>query len=80
MTASNYYKAFFQCTQCGKIHKIQENVIEISDDIYSLLWCSKCKEMTKQLYVGCNEEELYELSDPVLDSRYYEYPKTKQNN
>lgn len=77
MTASNYYKAFFQCTRCGTTHKIQENVIEISDDIYSSLWCSKCKGMTKQLYVGSKEEEFYELCDVTLDSRYYEYGKNK---
>ena len=80
MTASKYYKAFFQCTHCGTVHKVQKNVIEISDDIYGSLWCDKCKETTKQLYVGDKEDDFYELCDITLDNRYYEYYKTKQNN
>lgn len=75
MTASKYNQAFYQCTHCGTVHKIEDNRIEISDELYSAVWCPHCKEVTQQLWVGSKPEEIIELYDVVLDSRYYN--KTK---
>lgn len=75
MTASKYNQAFYQCTRCGTVHKIEDNKIEISDELYSLVWCPHCKEVTQQLWVGSAPEEIVELYDVVLDPRYYN--KTK---
>lgn len=75
MTASKYNQAFYQCTQCGTVHKIEENKIEITDELYSLVWCPCCKKHSKQLWVGDKELDIMELYDVTLDSRYYN--KTK---
>ena len=75
MTASKYNQSFYQCTQCGTVHKIEDNKIKISDELYSSVWCPHCKEITKQLWVGNIPEEIVELYNVVLDPRYYN--KTK---
>jgi predicted Zn finger-like uncharacterized protein len=74
MTAS---KAFYQCSHCGTVHKIEDNKIEVTDELYSSVWCSHCKAITKQLWVGDKPEEIYELYSATLDSRFYNYNKTK---
>ena len=74
MTASKHNQAFYQCTQCGTVHKIEEDKIKITDDLYSSVWCPHCRDTTKQLWVGSNPEDIIELYDVVLDERYY---KTK---
>ena len=70
-------KAFYQCTQCGTVHRIEQRKIEITDELYILAWCPHCKEVNKQLWVGKDELEIKELYDVVLDARYYLYDKTK---
>ena len=51
--------------------------MEISDELYSDVWCPRCRAVTKQLWVGSKPEEVIELCDTGLDSRYYSYNKTK---
>ena len=70
-------KAFYQCTQCGTVHRIEQSKIEIADELYILVWCPHCKEVNKQLWVGKDELEIKELYNVVLDARYYSYDKTK---
>ena len=70
-------KAFYQCLHCGAVHKIEEDKMEISDELYSDVWCPRCRAVTKQLWVGSKPEEVIELCDMGLDSRYYSYNKTK---
>ena len=70
-------KAFYQCTQCGTVHRIEQRKIETTDELYILVWCPHCKEVNKQLWVGKDELEIKELYDVVLDARYYSYDKTK---
>jgi hypothetical protein len=78
MTASVCNKSFYQCTQCGQVHQIEDRRSKIRDELYSSIWCSHCKKVTHQLWVGNDELEVIELYDVVLDQRYYN--KTKQNN
>ena len=68
MTAS---KAFYQCVQCGTVHKIEDDKIKVSDDLYNKTWCPHCREITKQLWVGNNPEDVYMFEDITLDNRYY---------
>jgi hypothetical protein len=77
MTASNYNQAFYQCVLCGTVHKIEDSRIEITDELYSLVWCPHCKEITKQLWVGDKPEDVSLFVDVALDQRYYNYNKTK---
>ena len=70
-------KVFYQCTKCGAVHKVEQSKIEITDELYTLLWCPHCKEVNKQLWVGRDELEIKELHDVVLDSKYFSYDKTK---
>ena len=71
MTASNYNQAFYQCAHCGTVHKIEDSRIEITDELYSLVWCPHCKEITKQLWIGDKLEDVNVLYDVILDQRYY---------
>ncbi len=70
-------KSFYQCAQCGAVHEVKQVRIEITDELYTLLWCPCCKEISKQLWVGKNELEIKELYDVMLDQKYYSYNTTK---
>ena len=67
----NRDKEIFQCSCCGNIHKVSSKYRPEEDEIYVPLWCPKCRETTKQLYCGDDEDKLYELYDVNLDPRYY---------
>jgi ssDNA-binding Zn-finger/Zn-ribbon topoisomerase 1 len=62
----------YQCTKCGKIHRVKINKVwDLDDEIYYETYCPKCAEMVKHLDVGENELDMYELYDPVMDKRMY---------
>ena len=62
----------YQCTKCGKIHRVKiDKTFDLDDGIYYLTYCRRCKEMVRHLDVGADDLELYELYDSVLDERYY---------
>lgn len=55
-----------QCTQCGKIFKVN---MEISyEDIYIEEICPCCRKETTCLNL---EDDVYRYYDPVMDNRYY---------
>ena len=63
---------YYQCSGCGYIHRAQvDKVIDLKNDLYYATYCPKCKEITKQLWVGEDESEVYALYDNTLDIRYY---------
>jgi hypothetical protein len=62
----------YQCIKCGEIHSVEINkVYNLDDDIYYATYCPCCKEVVKHLDVGIDKNEIYELYDVVLDSKYY---------
>ena len=71
MSSTEFF--FSQCTNCGKMHKVNIKYRPRSDDIYMTLYCSECQAMTRQLDCGRDEEQLYEFIDINVDSRYYKY-------
>lgn len=55
-----------QCTQCGKIFKVNK---EISyEDIYITEICPCCKKEATCLNLS---DDVYRYYDPVMDNRYY---------
>lgn len=63
---------YYQCTECGHIHRAQvDKVIDLDDDLYCATYCPKCKEITKQLWVGEDKDEISYYYDVTMDRRYY---------
>ena len=72
MDTTRHKESYYQCVQCGNIHKeYDDEMIDLDTDVYYATVCSHCRGVTKHLWVGENESEKYSLYDPVLDSRYY---------
>ena len=69
-------EAYYQCSKCGGIHKLRCTK-GLSDSTYESIWCSGCRQVTRQLYCGTAQEDIYELYDVTMDERYYKYNKTK---
>ena len=62
----------YQCTKCGKIHRVKiDKTFDLDDGIYYLTYCSRCKEMVRHLDVGANNSEISYYYDVTLDERYY---------
>lgn len=70
---AKFMRNYFQCTECGQIHYIDMEYKIDQDDIYDMLYCSKCETETKQLWCGNNIENYYELYDPFQDERFFIY-------
>ena len=66
---------YLQCCSCGSIHKQQVQCND--DDLYIKTKCEKCKDVVTHLRCGEQYEDIYEFYDITLDSRYYNYNKTK---
>lgn len=65
--------SYVQCTQCGHLHKVKK-VSMSDDDLYTEpIWCVKCRDGTKHLFIGENQEDVYLYGDINLDERYYIY-------
>lgn len=62
-----------QCARCGKTHRVENIEASISeDDLYTkLIFCPKCRDETKHLWCGENQEDIYIYYDVTLDSKYY---------
>lgn len=72
MDTLRHKENYFQCTCCGNIHKeYSDEVIDLKNDIYYATVCSHCRGVTTHLWVGEVEEDIYELCDNTLDSRFY---------
>ena len=62
---------YVQCTQCGHLHKVKK-VSMSDDDLYTEpIWCGKCRDETKHLFIGEHPEDVYLYGDINLDERYY---------
>ena len=66
-------REIFQCSCCGNISKVNENYRPRGDTTYIVLWCERCEEYTEQLYCGDDVDDIYELYDLNVDSKYYKY-------
>jgi hypothetical protein len=68
-------KGWVQCARCGHLHKAENKKTSISDDdLYTEpIWCPKCRDGTKHLLIGPNEEDVYLYGDGTLDERFYIY-------
>ena len=65
-------EAFYQCVECGHIHRARvDKVIDLLNGLHYATYCAKCKDVTKQLWVGNTEDEKYLYYDPVLDKKMY---------
>lgn len=65
-------EALYQCSECGHIHRARvDKVIDLDNDLHYATYCTKCKEVTKQLWVGEDETDKYLYMDIILDQRYY---------
>ena len=72
MDTLRHKESYYQCVQCGNIHKeYDDEMIDTQTDIYYATVCSHCRGVVKHLWVGDTEDEVYELYDNTLDSRYY---------
>lgn len=64
---------YFQCMNCGKIHKINIEYNIDSNEIYDLLYCDMCQKETKQLWIGNDQYDKYLYYDVTIDERYFLY-------
>lgn len=72
MDTKRHKQEWFQCTTCGNIHKdYTDEIINLKNGVYYATVCQSCRGVTRHLWVGENEDEIYELYDSTLDSRYY---------
>lgn len=69
---------YVQCQECGNVHKIKMN-FDINK-LHIRTRCPRCRGGTKHLWVGDNPEDVYLYGNPILDERFYQYHKTKQND
>lgn len=63
-------QSIWQCSVCGNILKTKED-INITDDLYITMKCSKCRDDTPHLFCGNDEKDLYYYYNVNIDPRYY---------
>lgn len=65
---------YVQCQVCGIVHKVQSKETSISDDdLYTEVFCPKCRDGTQHLWCGEDETEIYVYYNLNVDPRYYKY-------
>lgn len=64
-----------QCARCGNLHQVKSRDVSISDDdLYTKsIFCTRCRDGTKHLLIGENQEDVYIYGNANLDKRYYIY-------
>lgn len=62
---------YLQCTQCGQIIQVNEEVSYKKIYVYS--YCNCCEHTEKMLNLGENELDKYKYYDVALDERYFTY-------
>jgi hypothetical protein len=61
---------YVQCQVCGHLHKVKK-VSMSDDDLYTKpIWCPKCRDGTKHLWCG-KQEDIYLNYNVNMDPRYY---------
>ena len=74
-------KVWMQCQECGHLHRVREkDTSSDEDDLYKYMHCPRCRDDTKHLWCGINQEDVYFYGNANVDSRYYQYNKTQQND
>lgn len=72
MDTLRHKESYYQCVQCGNIHKeYDDEIIDTQTDIYYVTVCPKCRQMRKHLDVGREESDIIYYADITLDKRYY---------
>ena len=66
-------KAQFQCMHCGHLHWIEDPPNIDEDELYTVMKCKSCKQITNHLWVGNQPEDLYLYYDVSKDERFYNY-------
>ena len=68
-------ETWVQCARCGNLHRVEINDASISDDgLYTeLVWCTRCRDGTKHLFIGEHKDNVYLYGDITLDERFYNY-------
>ena len=66
-------KVWVQCTRCGNLHQVKSKDASISDDdLYTEpVFCPKCRDGTKHLFIGEHKDDVYLYGDVMLDERFY---------
>lgn len=60
--------SWVQCQSCGELHKTK---VDLSDeDLYIEIYCPKCRDRTKHLRCG-KQEDVYMNYNLNVDPRYY---------
>ena len=64
-----------QCAKCARLCRVKSKDALISDDDLYIteLYCSRCRDSTKHLFIGENKEDIYWFGDNSLDERYFIY-------
>ena len=75
MNASRQTEQFYQCQECGHLHKVEvkntEPDSETNDKLYKSLWCVHCKVVTQQLDCGTQADDVYIYYNVNVDPNYY---------
>ena len=68
-------KVWVQCSRCGNLHQVKSKDASISDDdLYTEpIYCTKCRDGTKHLFIGEHREDVYQFGSDNLDERYFIY-------
>lgn len=62
-----------QCSKCGHLSKVKSKDASISDDdLYTKpIFCPKCRDGTKHLFIGEHKDDVCLYGDTMLDERFY---------
>ena len=68
-------KVWVQSSRCGNLHQVKSKDASISDDaLYTEpIYCTKCRDGTKHLFIGEHREDVYQFGSANLDERYFIY-------
>ena len=66
-------KVWVQCSRCGNLTRVKSKDASISDDdLYTEpVFCPKCRDGTKHLFIGEHKDDVYSYGDVMLDERFY---------
>lgn len=72
MEECRHNEQYYQCLECGRVHRANtEKVIDLGDDTYYETLCPNCRGVTKHLWVGADEDDIYMYYDVTLDETYF---------
>ena len=71
MSAEKDRGNWIQCTKCGHIYFVEEEVP--IEKLYVASVCARCGEYGNGLNCGSDQSEIYTYYNPNMDERYYMY-------